>query len=85
VSAARAKEIVTRCSRWTITASVAAGLLAVVTVAASAQSGAAGGEWRTWGGDLGNTRYAPLDQIDAGNFGTLEVAWRFKTEDCRSI
>ena len=26
-------------------------------------------------------RYAPLDQIDASNFGDLEVAWRFKTDN----
>ena len=38
------------------------------------------GEWRTYGGDLGNTRYAPLDQITADNFNKLEVAWRFKTD-----
>ena len=25
-------------------------------------------------------RYAPLDQINAGNFGKLQVAWRFKTD-----
>ena len=43
----------------------------------SAQTGAADGEWRTYGGDLGSTRYAPLDQIDGDNFGDLEVAWRF--------
>ena len=36
-------------------------------------------EWRAYGGDLGHTRYAPLDQIDARNFGSLEVAWRFST------
>jgi quinoprotein glucose dehydrogenase len=47
---------------------------------ASAQSGAQRGEWRSYGGDLGHTRYAPLDQINAGNFGKLEVAWRFKTD-----
>jgi quinoprotein glucose dehydrogenase len=46
----------------------------------AAQSGAKSGEWRTYGGDLGNTRYAPLDQINAANFSTLEVAWRFKTD-----
>ena len=46
---------------------------------ASAQHGATGGEWRTWAGDLGATRYAPLDQIDAGNFGDLEIVWRYKT------
>jgi quinoprotein glucose dehydrogenase len=47
---------------------------------ALAQSGAKDGEWRTWGGDTGNTRYSPLDQIDATNFSKLEVAWRFKTD-----
>ena len=44
------------------------------------QSGAANGEWRVYGGDLGHTRYSPLDQIDAANFSKLEVAWRFKTD-----
>ncbi len=47
---------------------------------ARAQSGAKNGEWRTYGGDLASTRYAPLDQINAGNFGKLELAWRFKTD-----
>jgi len=45
-----------------------------------AQAGAPVGEWRTYGGDLASTRYAALDQIDAGNFEDLEVAWRFKTD-----
>jgi quinoprotein glucose dehydrogenase len=45
-----------------------------------AQAGAANGEWRTYGGDLGHTRYAPLDQINASNFKALEIAWRFKTD-----
>jgi quinoprotein glucose dehydrogenase len=39
-----------------------------------------GGEWRTYGGDLASTRYAPLDQINAKNFNQLEVAFRFRTE-----
>src|SRR5262245_35009009 len=38
-------------------------------------------EWPTYGGDLANTRYSPLDQIHAGNFSELDVAWRFKTEN----
>src|SRR5579883_2757495 len=46
-----------------------------------AQTGAKNGEWRTYGGDLGNTHYSPLDQINAANFNMLEVAWRFKTEN----
>jgi quinoprotein glucose dehydrogenase len=52
----------------------------VVGLGAHAQHGAVGGEWNTYGGDLGHTRYAPLDQIDASNFNRLEVAWRFKTD-----
>src|SRR5436190_18049253 len=39
------------------------------------------GEWRTYGADLASTRYAPLDQIGPANFNTLEVAWRFKTDN----
>ena len=58
-------------------------LIAVVMLSAvvAAQSGApANGEWRTYGADLGNSRYSPLDQINASNFGSLEIAWRFKTD-----
>ena len=61
-----------------------AGLLVVFVlsggmVTVSAQTGAVDGEWRTYGGDLASTRYAPLDQIDGANFNDLEVAWRFDT------
>jgi quinoprotein glucose dehydrogenase len=38
------------------------------------------GEWPHYGGDTGNTRYSPLDQINSSNFNKLEVAWRFKTD-----
>ncbi len=51
------------------------------TLPVNGQSGAKNGEWRTYGGDLGNTHYSPLDQINAGNFGKLQVAWRFKTDN----
>ncbi len=63
----------------TYTRALAAVLLSSVTLVA--QRGAPGGEWPTYGGDLGHTRYAPLDQITAANFGALEVAWRFKTDN----
>src|SRR4051794_22566294 len=46
----------------------------------NAQTGAKNGEWRTYGGDLGSTRYSPLNQINATNFNNLQVAWRFKTD-----
>jgi quinoprotein glucose dehydrogenase len=53
-----------------------------VALDASAQHGAPpAGEWRTYGGDLGNTRYSPLAQIDATNFNKLDVAWRFKADN----
>src|SRR2546430_3401006 len=47
----------------------------------AAQTGAKNGEWKTYGGDLGNTHYSPLDQINAANFDKLQVAWRFKTDN----
>jgi quinoprotein glucose dehydrogenase len=43
--------------------------------------GAKNGEWPTYGADLGNTHYSPLDQIHGGNFNKLQVAWRLKTDN----
>ena len=37
-------------------------------------------EWRHYANDLASTRYSPLDQINADNFGDLEIAWSFKTD-----
>ena len=64
---------------------VAAGVIAMVALASqsSAVQGAAKvrgnvpGEWRYWGGDAWSTRYSALDQINASNFGSLEVAWQW--------
>ena len=55
-------------------------LVVLAAAFAMAQSGAKNGEWRSYGGDLGHTRYSPLDQINASNFKDLEVAWHFKTD-----
>lgn len=41
--------------------------------------GTENGEWRSYGGDIANTRYSGLDEISAENFGDLEVAWRVNT------
>jgi glucose dehydrogenase len=54
-------------------------VLCSATISLNAQSGAKNGEWRTYGGDLGNTRYSPLNQINASNFDKLQIAWRFNT------
>jgi quinoprotein glucose dehydrogenase len=39
------------------------------------------GEWRYQSGDAWGTRYSPLDQIDAGNFEKLKVAWIFRGDN----
>ncbi len=70
----------TRCLR---AATVVLSLLAASTITSTSTGqprGAvttAAGAWPAYGGDLGHTRYAPLEQIDASNFGSLEIAWRF--------
>ena len=56
-------------------------LLLILPLIALGQQGAPGGEWPSYGGDLGHTRYSPLAQIDASNFSQLEVAWRLKTDN----
>ena len=48
---------------------------------ASAQSGATNGEWSSYGGDAGHTKYSPLDQIDADNVENLQVAWTWTSVD----
>ncbi len=59
---------------------IAAALILLSTLGL-AQTGARNGEWRTYGGDLGHTRYSAVDQINASNFNRLEVAWTFKTDN----
>ena len=59
---------------------LAAAVLAA-PMAAAQQGAPANGEWTTYGGDLGSTKYSPLDQIDAANFGDLEIVWRWQSAD----
>jgi quinoprotein glucose dehydrogenase len=40
-----------------------------------------GGEWRSYGSDLANTKYAPLDQINGTNVKNLRIAWRHPAID----
>jgi quinoprotein glucose dehydrogenase len=53
-------------------------VMAICTV--SLLSGQTGSEWRAYGGDLRHQHYSPLSQVNAANFNSLEVAWRFKTD-----
>lgn len=41
----------------------------------------AAAEWRSYGRDLGNTRYSPLDQISRDTVGKLAVAWRWRSDN----
>lgn len=43
------------------------------------QQGTTDGQWLSYGGDLGSTKYAPLDQISAGNVSDLRVSWRWNS------
>ena len=57
---------------------VSACLVTMVFAASSAhaQQGARNGEWRYHGGDLGSSKYAPLDQINKDNVSRLRILWR---------
>ena len=48
---------------------------------AQAQYGTLSGDWPSYGGDTGSTKYSPLDQINAQNFQELEVAWTWTSID----
>jgi quinoprotein glucose dehydrogenase len=56
-------------------------LLAGPTAPGWSQTGAPAGQWPSYGGDLANTKYAPLDQITEANIGRLQVAWDWKSPD----
>lgn len=60
------------------------GMLLAVVVALPARAGQHGanlGEWRAWGGDLGSTRYAPLDQVNRQNVTRLKIAWTWRFDN----
>ena len=58
-----------------------AGLLIVAAASLAAQYGTTNGEWRSYAGDPGSTKYSPLDQINKDNVKNLRIAWRFKTDN----
>jgi len=54
--------------------------LAAAVITVRAQQRPPNRDWTTYGADLANTHYLPLDQINKDNFGKLQVAWRFKPD-----
>ena len=51
-------------------------LVMVIGGLAAASLRAQNGEWRSYAGDPGSRKYAPLDQINKDNVRTLRIAWR---------
>src|ERR1041385_7046386 len=61
--------------------SIAAGALVIASTAVAQKPFTTkNGELPSYTGDTRGSRYSPLDQITAGKFNKLEVAWRFKTD-----
>jgi quinoprotein glucose dehydrogenase len=60
---------------------VVAATLLCVGGAAGQQGAPANGEWRRIGGDGGNTRYSPLNQINAENIKNVKVVWTWKGDN----
>jgi quinoprotein glucose dehydrogenase len=58
-----------------------AGALVVAAASISAQYGTTNGEWRSYAGEPGSTKYSPLDQINRDNARNLRIAWRFKADN----
>ena len=52
---------------------------------AFAQHGAVDGEWREYSGDLGASKYSPLDQINRSNVARLRITWRRPALDAAVI
>ena len=61
-----------RVSRRWICWCIALGIVLVANASAQTQNG----EWRSYNGDPGSTKYSPLDQINSANVKNLRIAWR---------
>lgn len=59
--------------------------IAAAAPAAAAQAVAPRDDWRVYGGDHANTKYAPLAQIHRDNFAALEIAWRWRSADREAL
>jgi quinoprotein glucose dehydrogenase len=77
-----------RCFGLVLTVVVGAALTLGASVAHAQQTtgpwqtyDTSNGEWRSYAGDIAGTKYSPLEQIDADNFGELELAWEWMSVD----
>jgi len=57
------------------------GLILLATLITTSRAQVANVEWRRTGNDGGNTRYSPLDQINATNVKNLQIAWVWHSDN----
>ncbi|HSH74127.1 MAG TPA: PQQ-binding-like beta-propeller repeat protein, partial [Longimicrobiales bacterium] len=55
--------------------------LALPALALAQDRGNPYGEWRYQSADAWGTRFSPVNQVDASNFGDLEVAWTWRSDN----
>lgn len=55
----------------------------VLVGATAAQHGTKDGQWRSYNGDSGSTKFAPLDQINKDNVAKVQILWRRPAVDPR--
>ena len=55
---------------------IALTMVFVFSINFSAQEGATDGQWQFYAGDIGSTKYAPLDQINHENVQDLRMVWQ---------
>ncbi|MEX2583643.1 MAG: PQQ-binding-like beta-propeller repeat protein [Gemmatimonadota bacterium] len=78
------------CSRGWLQWPFVLGVPLLVSMAAAGSAdaqrlpGTENGQWRYVGGDAGSTRSSPVDQINAGNFEDLEIAWTWRSDNFSS-
>ncbi len=66
---------------WAMGFALAAAAIWSLVPLSGQQGAPATGEWRVNGGDVGSTRYSPLDQIKPENVRNLQVVWRWKSQN----
>ena len=74
------KSVVAACATATLAGAIL--VIAPISQRAAQQAALVRGnaplEWRYWGADAWSTRYSAADQINAQNFDSLQVAWRWE-------
>jgi quinoprotein glucose dehydrogenase len=64
-----------------MTALKTTGFALAIALLATAAQAEAKGDWAHTGGDIGDTKYSALDQINAGNIKRLKIVWRAPAMD----